>query len=50
MILSPKIQRAAAAVYPLTALLLAVPILWLAYKNRKEKGSNVKDRISVIGL
>ena len=37
MSLPPKIQRLAATLYPITVLVLAVPIAWLYYKQRKEK-------------
>jgi hypothetical protein len=37
MTVPSKIQRVAAAIYPITALVLIVPIVWLAFKHRKEK-------------
>jgi hypothetical protein len=37
MTVPSKIQRMAAAIYPITALVLIVPIVWLAFKHRKEK-------------
>ena len=42
MTLPTKIQRLAATFYPITVLVLAVPIAWLYYKQKSERRAEGK--------